>query len=144
MCLITRLPEKWVPLSSLQCLRSYHMHSPVCFHRSMIPSANRISNGGNPMPPVECVPTRRNFLKGGLGMAVGFSALAVVPVSANAAENAWIVGPQPSYTPEIGTLTSMLALKEEQKQSMAIIKAPPKQPKSVTVQARVEESVKTQ
>jgi predicted transcriptional regulator len=27
---------------------------------------------------------------------------------------------------------------------MAIIKAPPKQPKSVTVQARVEESVKTQ
>src|SRR6266478_7222482 len=30
------------------------------------------------------------------------------------------------------------------KRSMAIIKAPPKQPKSVTVQARVEESVKTQ
>jgi predicted transcriptional regulator len=27
---------------------------------------------------------------------------------------------------------------------MAIIKAPPKQPKSVTIQARVEESVKTQ
>jgi len=27
---------------------------------------------------------------------------------------------------------------------MSIIKAPPKQPKSVTVQARVEESVKTQ
>src|SRR6266853_2849128 len=35
-------------------------------------------------------------------------------------------------------------IKEEQKESMAIIKAPPKQPKSVTVQARVEESVKTQ
>ncbi len=34
--------------------------------------------------------------------------------------------------------------KEEQRQSMAIIKAPPKQPKSVTIQARVEESVKTQ
>ena len=29
------------------------------------------------------------------------------------------------------------------KRSMAIIKAPPKQPKSVTIQARVEESVKT-
>jgi hypothetical protein len=29
-------------------------------------------------------------------------------------------------------------------ESMAIIKAPPKQPKSVTIQARVEESVKTQ
>jgi predicted transcriptional regulator len=27
---------------------------------------------------------------------------------------------------------------------MAVIKAPPKQPKSVTIQARVEESVKTQ
>jgi hypothetical protein len=34
--------------------------------------------------------------------------------------------------------------KEEQNESMAIIKAPPKQPKSVTIQARVEESVKTQ
>jgi len=34
--------------------------------------------------------------------------------------------------------------KEEPKESMAIIKAPPKQPKSVTIQARVEESVKTQ
>jgi predicted transcriptional regulator len=34
--------------------------------------------------------------------------------------------------------------KEEQRESMAIIKAPPKQPKSVTIQARVEESVKMQ
>ncbi len=34
--------------------------------------------------------------------------------------------------------------KEEQRESMAIIKAPPKQPKSVTIQARVEDSVKTQ
>src|SRR6266513_312059 len=37
----------------------------------------------------------------------------------------------------------VLAAQEEGK-SMAIIKAPPKQPKSVTIQARVEESVKTQ
>jgi predicted transcriptional regulator len=35
-------------------------------------------------------------------------------------------------------------VKEDQKESMAIIKAPPKQPKSVTIQARVEESVKGQ
>jgi predicted ATPase with chaperone activity len=35
-------------------------------------------------------------------------------------------------------------VKEEQVKSMAIIKAPPKQPKSVTIQARVEESVKAQ
>jgi predicted transcriptional regulator len=33
---------------------------------------------------------------------------------------------------------------EERKGNMAIIKTPPKQPKSVTVQARVEESVKQQ
>jgi predicted transcriptional regulator len=33
---------------------------------------------------------------------------------------------------------------EERNQNMAIIKAPPKQPKAVTIQARVEESVKTQ
>jgi len=35
-------------------------------------------------------------------------------------------------------------VKEGTKESMAIIKAPPKQPKSVTIQARVEESVKAQ
>jgi predicted transcriptional regulator len=34
--------------------------------------------------------------------------------------------------------------KEEQRESMAIIKAPPKQPKTVMIQARVEESVKAQ
>jgi predicted transcriptional regulator len=33
---------------------------------------------------------------------------------------------------------------EEWDDNMAIIKAPPKQPKAVTIQARVEESVKTQ
>ena len=33
---------------------------------------------------------------------------------------------------------------EERNENMAIIKAPPKQPKAVTIQARVEESVKTQ
>jgi predicted transcriptional regulator len=33
---------------------------------------------------------------------------------------------------------------EERDDNMAIIKAPPRQPKAVTIQARVEESVKTQ
>jgi predicted transcriptional regulator len=33
---------------------------------------------------------------------------------------------------------------EERNQIMAIIKAPPKQPKALTIQARVEESVKNQ
>ncbi len=34
--------------------------------------------------------------------------------------------------------------KGEENENMAIIKAPPKQPKAVTIQARVEESLKTQ
>jgi uncharacterized damage-inducible protein DinB len=66
------------------------------------------------MLPIECVPNRRNFLKGGVGMAVGLSTLTALPVSVAAAENAWIVGPQPGFTPEIGTLTSMLAFTREQ------------------------------
>ena len=66
------------------------------------------------MLPLECVANRRSFLKGGVGMAVGFSALAALPVSVAAAENAWIVGPLPGFTPEVGTLTSMLAFTREQ------------------------------
>jgi uncharacterized damage-inducible protein DinB len=66
------------------------------------------------MFPVESVPGRRNFLKGGVGLAFGFPALALLPGSAAATENAWIVGPQPGFTPEIGTLTSMLAFTRQQ------------------------------
>src|SRR5271156_6419963 len=68
----------------------------------------------NPMLPIECAANRRNFLKGGVGMAFGLSALAAFPASVVAAENAWIVGPQPGFTPEIGTLTSMLAFTRAQ------------------------------
>src|SRR5271167_4257050 len=68
----------------------------------------------NLMFPIECSPNRRNFLKGGVGMAFGLSTLVALPVSAAAEENAWIVGPQPGFTPEIGTLTSMLAFTREQ------------------------------
>jgi Protein of unknown function (DUF664) len=66
------------------------------------------------MLPIECMTDRRNFLKGGIGMAVGISSLAALPATTGAAENAWIVGPQPGFTPEIGTLTSMLAFTREQ------------------------------
>lgn len=61
------------------------------------------------MLPVECMPNRRNFLKSSVGIAFGLSTFAVQPGSAATPENAWIVGPQPGFTPEIGTLTSMLA-----------------------------------
>jgi uncharacterized damage-inducible protein DinB len=66
------------------------------------------------MLPNQCVPNRRSFLKAGVGMAVGLSSLAALPISSAAAENAWIVGPQPGFTPEIGTLTSMLAFTRRQ------------------------------
>ena len=66
------------------------------------------------MFPVEWMPDRRNFLKGGAGLAFGLSALALLPGSAAAVENAWIVGPQPGFTSEIGTLTSMLAFTRKQ------------------------------
>ena len=64
------------------------------------------------MFPVECISNRRNFLKGGL--ALGLSSLIALPVATAAAEEKWIVGPQPGFTPEIGTLTSMLAFTREQ------------------------------
>ena len=66
------------------------------------------------MFPVECLPNRRNFMMSSIGLAFGLSTLAVLPGSVPAAENAWIVGPQPGFSPEIGTLTSMLAFTREQ------------------------------
>ena len=60
------------------------------------------------MLPQECMPNRRSFLKTGIGFAVGLSTLTFAPESVAAAENQWIVGPQPGFTPEIGTLTTML------------------------------------
>ena len=66
------------------------------------------------MFPVECIPNRRNFLKSAVGLAFGLSTYAVLPESVAGAENAWIVGPQPGFSPEIGTLTSMLAFTREQ------------------------------
>jgi uncharacterized damage-inducible protein DinB len=65
--------------------------------------------------PTECLPNRRTFLKAGVGLAAGASALAFAPQPAGAAEEeAWIVGPQPGFSPEIGTLVSMLAFTREQ------------------------------
>jgi uncharacterized damage-inducible protein DinB len=64
----------------------------------------------------ECLRDRRNFLVGGAGMVVGLAGFAgvAIPAPAAAAENAWIVGPQPGYTPEVGTLTSMLDFTRKQ------------------------------
>ncbi len=60
------------------------------------------------MLPFECMPNRRSFLKGGLGLAVGLSTLTFATEANASSNNAWIVGPQPGFTPEVGTLISML------------------------------------
>ena len=62
----------------------------------------------------ECIPNRRNFLKGSVGLAFGLSTFTILPGSVASAENAWVVGPQPGFSPEIGTLTSMLSFTREQ------------------------------
>jgi len=62
------------------------------------------------MLPSECLPSRRNFLKGTLALASGISTLAILPTPAAAqSDDSWVVGPRPGFTPEIGTLVSMLA-----------------------------------
>jgi hypothetical protein len=62
------------------------------------------------MFPSECMPNRRNFLKGTVALATGFSGFALMPVSTAAQDDdSWIVGPRQGYSPEIGTLVSMLA-----------------------------------
>jgi len=62
------------------------------------------------MLPLECLPTRRNFLKIGAAIAAGVSGLSLAPRHALAQEGeSWLIGPQKGYTTEIGTLVSMLA-----------------------------------
>jgi Protein of unknown function (DUF664) len=66
------------------------------------------------MLSAECMPNRRNFLKGSVTLAVGLSTFSALSVPSAAAEEAWIVGPQPGFTPEVGTLTSMMAFTRTQ------------------------------
>jgi Tetratricopeptide repeat len=55
-------------------------------------------------------PSRRNFLKAGVVLATGLSGVALLPEPGVSEESdAWVIGPKPGFTPEIGTLTSMLA-----------------------------------
>jgi hypothetical protein len=64
----------------------------------------------NAMLPAECLPNRRTFLKAGAVLATGLSGLALLPEPTTAQNNdSWVIGPKPGFTPEIGTLTSMLA-----------------------------------
>ena len=58
----------------------------------------------------ESLPNRRNFLKFGAVLATGASALTVFSEPAVSQDDeSWVIGPKPGFTPEIGTLVSMLA-----------------------------------
>jgi len=64
--------------------------------------------------PEECLPDRRNFLKFSAAFAAGAyscSTLAASALSAAQSQDSspWVIGPKPGFTPEIGTLTSMMA-----------------------------------
>jgi len=60
------------------------------------------------MFPSECQPTRRNFLKLGAAFAA-LPVLALLPENAQAQDDSpWIIGPKAGFTPQIGTLVSML------------------------------------
>ncbi|HKF24798.1 MAG TPA: DinB family protein [Candidatus Acidoferrum sp.] len=61
------------------------------------------------MFPIECAPTRRSFLRSAALFSTAASGLALLPqssVSADSEEN--IIGPRPGYSPQIGTLVSMM------------------------------------
>jgi hypothetical protein len=56
------------------------------------------------------MPNRRDFLKFGVAAAAGASSLSLLESTAQSQESdSWVIGPKPGFTPEIGTLTSMMA-----------------------------------
>jgi hypothetical protein len=62
------------------------------------------------MFPSECMPSRRNFLKSGAVLTTGIAGLTFLSMAAHSDEaELGIVGPQKGFSPEIGTLTSMMA-----------------------------------
>jgi len=62
------------------------------------------------MFPTEGLPNRRNFIKLGAALVAGISGLSLAP-SPGAAQGAgsFLIGPLPGFTPEIGTMASMMA-----------------------------------
>jgi len=61
------------------------------------------------MFPAECTPTRRTFVKSAAIVTTAISALAAVPELAVSEEtDVNIIGPKKGYSPQIGTLVSMM------------------------------------
>jgi hypothetical protein len=69
-----------------------------------------------PFTPCDCWPDRRSFLKTTAALAAGFSGVTLFaqPGAAAADKSDTIVGPRKGYSPEIGTLVSMMAFMREQ------------------------------
>jgi len=62
------------------------------------------------MFPSECAPSRRNFLITAAAFSAGISALSLSPQPAfSDANESNIIGPKKGYSPQIGTLVSMMA-----------------------------------
>ncbi|HEV2399853.1 MAG TPA: DinB family protein [Candidatus Sulfotelmatobacter sp.] len=62
------------------------------------------------MFPAECVPSRRNFLKTAAAFTTAASGIALMPQPAFSADSDInIIGPKSGYSPQIGTLVSMMA-----------------------------------
>jgi hypothetical protein len=62
------------------------------------------------MLPHEFLPNRRNFLRIGAAVAAGLSSISLSSPPAFAQEDdSWLIGPKKGFTPEIGTLVSMMA-----------------------------------
>jgi len=67
------------------------------------------------MIPSECLPSRRGFLKVGAALTAGISGLTLLTQPASSDDSdLHIVGPKKGFSPEIGTLTSMMAFMRSQ------------------------------
>ncbi len=61
------------------------------------------------MFPVECAPTRRNFLMSAAAIGAGVSTLTLLqPPAFSEESDVNIIGPKKGYSPQIGTLVSMM------------------------------------
>ena len=69
------------------------------------------------MFPLECAPSRRNFLKSAAAITAGASTLTLMPSSTFAADSndseVNVIGPKKGYSPQIGTLVSEMTWMRE-------------------------------